>query len=137
MKREFRTSTVLFVSFMALAALVLCITAMHSSLTVSTTNTATGSATALSAHHELPSAQDSGAPGEVASCLGGPCGQDHFMMTTTCTVASLVSHIFMGTARATTAWRAVAHGIQNLSPRLGTAAPSVSPSLLVLSISRT
>lgn len=134
--REFRTSPAVFLAFMTLIGLVLCLGAMHSSLAVSNSNMATGTATALIAQQEQPSAQASGVTGEVASCRGS-CGQDHLMMVATCAVALLVPLMFIGTARITNAWRPFAGRMQSFLQRVGAVAPPMPPSLLALSISRT
>lgn len=126
----------LFVAFMALAGLILCLTVMHSIPAVANVNVGSGAAGALTMQHELPSAQSSGVLGDVATCQG-PCGQEHFMMAATCAIALLVPLLLIGAARITAAWRPLAHRMQSLTQRVGAVAPSLPPSLLFLSISRT
>src|SRR5690606_2316318 len=123
----FRTMPAFFLAFLALAGLMLCLTAMHSAPI--NVNMAPETAIALTAHHELSSAQSSGTVGAVATCQG-PCGQDHVMMAATCAIALLVPLLLMGAARVTATSGPFAHRMPNLSLRAGAVAPLMPPSLL-------
>ena len=136
LQSTFRTLPALFLALTALAGLILCLTVMHSAPAAANGSAASGTAVALTAHHELPTAQASGATGEVATCQG-PCGQAHSMMAATCAIALPVPLLLIGAARITATWRPFAQRMQSFSQRVGAAVPPMPPSLLALSISRT
>lgn len=134
--RAFRALRTLFVAVMALAGLILCLTVMHSLPVKHGTSEATVAATALAGHHEVQSPQGVGVLSSAASCQG-ICGQEHYVMATTCVVALLVPLLLVGVARITTSWRPLARRARYLLQRGGALPPLLPPSLLFLSISRT
>lgn len=134
--RAFRALRTLFVAFMALAGLILCLTVMHSVPAEQRANAAPVAATAMTGHYEVQSTQGAGGLGAAASCQG-PCGQDHFMMASTCVIALLVPLLIFGVARVIAVWRPFHRMLQYLVQRVEVFPPPMPPSLLFLSISRT
>lgn len=136
MRSAFRSLPALFLTFMAFASLILCLSVMHSAPAAANVSVAPGDAAAVTLHHDLSVQQSSGTEGTVATCQG-PCGQEHSMTAALCAVALLVPMFFIGAARTTPRWRLVSQRMQDASLRVGPVAPLMPPSLFALSISRT
>ena len=134
--RAFRALRTLFVVFMALAGVILCLTVMHSLPAGHGANAAPVGAVAMASHHGAQSVHGAGELSAAASCQG-LCGQEHFMMAATCTIALLVPLLLIGAARSAATWRPLARRAQYPFQRGGALPPLVPPSLLFLSISRT
>lgn len=127
----------LFVSFMVIAGLMLCVTAMHSFSVEHTENSGHAAVATLTGHVEAQPLQGAGVPAATTVSCQGPCDQDHSMMTATCGIALLVSLLLVGVARGTATWRPFARRVQGFVQRVGSLSPPMPPSLLALSISRT
>ncbi|MEO7348275.1 MAG: hypothetical protein ABIW32_00165 [Terrimesophilobacter sp.] len=131
--RDFRH---LVFALTAITGLMLCFTAMLSLPSELGAETASASATSLAVHHSSPAVSADGLFGTIATCQG-PCGQDHFMMATACGIALLVPFLLIGAARLSATWRPFARRLQSRLERGGALPPSMPPSLVLLSISRT
>lgn len=136
LRRTFRALRTLFVVFVAIAGVMLCLTAMHFHPAEHSANAAPATATAMVGHHEVQSVHSGGLFGAAAACQG-PCGQDHVMMASACVIALLLPILLLGAIGAIEEGRPFRRVLQYLVRRVGVFPPPMPPSLLVLSISRT